>query len=117
MGGPWRFKYVATVMEDTRRYLERKYEELSLISRCLRHADPLRPKSVDSLIAEKFRLAAQLKSQHTLKAWQNTETRWCTTALRSGPFAFDYRYQRADLAVSGPSPYPGLNSIPGAEMY
>src|ERR1051325_252403 len=102
-------------MEDIQSYLERKYQELSLISGCLGHADPARPESIEEVIEEKFRLAAELKSEHVLNAWQNTQTRWNTALLRSGPFTFDYRYQRADLTVSGPVPYRDLDSIPEAE--
>src|SRR4029453_6590550 len=44
--------------------------------------------------------------RHALRAWQNTETNWNAGApLQSGLFKFTYRYQRADLAVTGPFPY------------
>ena len=88
-----------------------------MISDCLRRSECPRPNSIEGVILEKFRLAAQLKAQHILNGWQNTETRWCTTALRSGPFTFHYRYQRADLTVSGPFPYRGLDRIPEAESH
>src|SRR5205085_348274 len=102
-------------MEETLRYLERKYEELSLISSCLHRSGCSRPNSIEGVIEEKFRLAGQLRSEHALSAWQNTQTLWCKTPLRSGPYSFEYRYQRADLTVSGPSPYPDLGDIPGVQ--
>lgn len=104
-------------MEETRHYLTRKYEELLLISGCLRPPECPRPESVESIIEKKFQLAAQLKSEHALNTWRNTETLWCATALRSGPYRFHYRYQRADLTVSGPFPYRDFASIPEAELY
>jgi len=102
-------------MEDTESYLERKHQELLLISGCLGHPAPARPENIEEVIEKKFRLAAELKSEHALDAWQSTQTRWNTASLRSGPFAFNYRYQRADLIVSGPLPYRDLDSIREAE--
>lgn len=104
-------------MEKTPGYLDRKCEELSLLSACLRAPRPRRPESLKRLIEEKFRLAARLKSEHALEAWQHTQTRWCSSVLGSGPFTFQYRYQRADLAVSGPCPYRHLDHRPNTKLY
>src|SRR4051794_35425507 len=63
-------------------------------------------------------LAAQLRAQHVLRSWHNTETRWqAGVPLSAGPFEFDYRYQRADLVVSrGPLPYGSSERLSGATV-
>jgi len=55
-------------MEDTESYLERKHQELLLISGCLGHPAPARPENIEEVIEKKFRLAAELKSEHALDA-------------------------------------------------
>jgi hypothetical protein len=58
------------------------------------------------VIEKRFHLAAALRSEHALQDWALTETAWAHPGrLRSGPFEFDYDYQRADLEVRGPSFY------------
>jgi hypothetical protein len=37
-----------------------------------------------------------------------TETNWSQRLHASGPFRFGYDYQRADLDITGPDPYPAL---------
>jgi hypothetical protein len=95
-------------MERAEAYFERKGRELALIAGALRSRTKLAPPdSVEDVIETKFRLAAALRAEFATAAWAHTETRWNTAPpLRAGPFAFSYRYQRADLAADGPLPYP-----------
>ncbi|MHC2286529.1 hypothetical protein [Bradyrhizobium barranii] len=94
-------------MESTDAYFDRKLEELTLLNSCL--AAPLsldRPGSVDDVIRRKFQLTAALRAAHEMQEWNATETAWAGSARPfSGPFKFRYDYQRADLAVEGPSFY------------
>lgn len=94
-------------MESIRTYLERKHEELRLLNDCLRKPlDMARPRSVDDLVRSKFQITAALRAEHELSGWKATETAWSQTAdTASGPFAFSYDYQRADLTVRGPPFY------------
>ncbi|ANW03368.1 hypothetical protein [Bradyrhizobium icense] len=94
-------------METFEAYLDRKYEELTLLSGFLDAPLPLRrPTSVPEVIEHKFHIAAALKAQHALHDWALTETAWAHPGrLRAGPFQFSYDYQRADLEVRGPSFY------------
>lgn len=94
-------------METIEAYLERKHREIGLLNSCLsnpRHVPC--PRSVDEVIKTKFQLTAALRAEHALQDWKATETSWSATASpASGPFAFSYDYQRADLKVDGPSFY------------
>jgi len=94
-------------MESIEAYLKRKHWEIGLLNGCLsnpRHAPC--PRSVDEVIKTKFQLTAALRAEHALQDWKATETSWSATASpTSGPFAFSYDYQRADLKVDGPSFY------------
>ncbi|MBR0806830.1 hypothetical protein JQ636_25100 [Bradyrhizobium japonicum] len=94
-------------MESTNAYFDRKFEELKLLNSCL--AAPLsldRPGSVADVIRCKFQLTAALRAAHEMRDWNATETAWAGSARPfSGPFNFQYDYQRADLAVEGPSFY------------
>ena len=94
-------------MESTDAYFDRKLEELKLLNSCL--AAPLsldRPGSVAEVIRRKFQLTAALRAAHEMQEWNATETAWAGSARPfSGPFKFQYDYQRADLAVEGPSFY------------
>ncbi|WP_316232779.1 hypothetical protein [Bradyrhizobium sp. SZCCHNPS2010] len=94
-------------METIEAYLNRKGAELRLLNGCLRSPLALvQPRSVDQVILDKFQLTARLKAEHALSHWAITETAWAHPGQpRSGPFAFDYDYQRADLDVHGPSFY------------
>jgi len=94
-------------MESVQAYLDRKHQELRLINDCLRHPLPLTcPRSVSEVIRHKFQLTAALKAEHALHDWNVTETAWAHPGQRRiGPFEFSYDYQRADLAVRGPSFY------------
>ncbi|WP_440640231.1 hypothetical protein ACSHT2_02490 [Bradyrhizobium sp. PUT101] len=94
-------------METIRAYLERKHEELGLLNDCLRsRLDLARPRSVDEVVRSKFQITAALRAEHELHEWKATETAWSHTAApASGPFEFNYDYQRADLTVRGPSFY------------
>ncbi|WFU68696.1 hypothetical protein [Bradyrhizobium sp. CB2312] len=94
-------------METIEAYLGRKHEEIRLLNGCLRGPRNVPcPRSVDEVIAAKFQLAAALRAEHELADWKATETSWSASARpTSGPFAFSYDYQRADLKVSGPSFY------------
>lgn len=94
-------------METIQAYLERKHEELRLLNDCLSSSVYLsRPRTVDDVIKSKFQVAAALRAEHELHAWKATETAWSHAARpASGPFAFSYDYQRADLKVRGPSFY------------
>ena len=94
-------------MESVQVYLDRKHQELRLINDCLRHPLPLTcPRSVSEVIRHKFQLTAALKAEHALHDWNVTETAWAHPGQRRiGPFEFSYDYQRADLAVRGPSFY------------
>jgi len=87
-------------------YLDRKNEEIALIARALGGSRCPRIRTLEAAIEEKFRLGAALRARHALRTCDNTETNWKPgSVLRSGPFTFSYRYQRADLAVTGPFPY------------
>jgi hypothetical protein len=94
-------------METSEAYLRRKYRELRLLNGCL--SKPLQlscPSSVDEVIKAKFQVTAALRAEHELHDWKATETAWSHAARpTSGPFAFSYDYQRADLKVRGPSFY------------
>ncbi|MHC2288774.1 hypothetical protein [Bradyrhizobium barranii] len=94
-------------MESTDAYFDRKFEELKLLNSCL--AAPLsldRPGSVAEVIRRKFQLTAVLRAAHEMQEWNATETAWAGSARPfSGSFKFQYDYQRADLAVEGPSFY------------
>lgn len=94
-------------METIRAYLERKHEELRLLNDCLRSRFDLAcPRSVEEVVRSKFQITAALRAEHELQEWKATETAWSHTATpASGPFAFSYDYQRADLTVRGPSFY------------
>ncbi len=94
-------------MESLEAYLTRKNEELELLNGFLASPLPLRrAASVNEIIEQKFHIAAALKAEHSLHDWALTETAWAHPGwLRSGPFAFSYDYQRADLEVRGPSFY------------
>jgi len=97
-------------VETIESYLDRKYQELTLLNSCL--ASPLevqKPASVGTAIDRKFRLAAAIKAERCLQSWPFTETAWSSTRpARSGPFEFSYGYQRADLHIHGPPIYPAL---------
>lgn len=94
-------------MESIQAYLDRKHREIGLLNDCLRSPLNLtRPRSVDEVITSKFRITAALRADHELRDWKATETAWSASARpASGPFVFAYDYQRADLAVQGPSFY------------
>lgn len=102
-------------MESIEAYLERKHREIGLLNDCLKSPRRLPcPRSVDEVVKTKFQLTAMLHAEHALQDWKSTETAWSASACpTSGPFAFSYDYQRADLSVSGPSFYelgPGCSS-------
>ena len=104
-----------TSMETVSVYLERKHAELALIARSLEDINCPRPRTIEEVIERKFRLGAALRARHALQSWENTQTNWKTgTQFRSGPFTFAYRYQRADLTVTGPCPYGDTESAAGA---
>ena len=106
-------------METLQAYLDRKSEEIALLNGLLKSdRPPLKPTSVAESIEEKFRLAAELRADAVRRDWALTETHW-TNAGRphSGPFEFNYDYQRADLQVSGPSFYQLDESLPLATVY
>src|SRR3954466_9026982 len=88
-------------METSEAYLDRKHREIGLLNDCLKSPLHLaRPRSVDEVIRSKFQITAALRAEHELHDWRATETAWSHTARpASGPFAFSYDYQRADLRV------------------
>ena len=106
-------------METVDAYLARKHEELELLNSFLDDPLALRyPKTVAEVIAQKFHLAAALKAEHARHDWAVTETEWAHAGMpRSGPFEFKYDYQRADLAVRGPSFYTFENGTSGKTVY
>jgi hypothetical protein len=93
-------------------YLSRKHREVQLINECLASPLDLRPaQSAGEAIEQKFRIAAALKAEHAFGDWALTETSWADAdGFRSGPFRFNYGYQRADLDVKGPYMYPALQA-------
>jgi hypothetical protein len=97
-------------MESLEDYLSRKYEELKLLSGALSGVTSVRrPRSIEEVIEQKFKLAGMLKAEHESRGWALTETAWANpSGFRSGPFAFHYDYQRADLNVQGPMFYDFL---------
>ncbi len=75
----------------------------------------MRPQTIEEVIETKFKLGAALRARHALQAWGSTQTNWNNDVeVRSGPFTFAYRYQRADLAVTGPFPYDRTDRDAGA---
>lgn len=106
-------------MESIEAYLERKHREIGLLNDCLRSPQHLpRPRSVEEVIKSKFQLTARLRAEHELLDWKATETAWSRTANpASGPFIFDYDYQRADLSVRGPSFYEFPRSVTSETIY
>jgi hypothetical protein len=104
-------------METDHDYFERKHAELALIAQSLGGVDCPRPRSLQGVIETKFKLGAALRARHALQAWGSTQTNWNNAAeFRSGPFTFAYRYQRADLAITGPIPYGCTESAAGARV-
>ena len=101
-------------METSEPYLERKYQELSLINSCLARPFALvRPRSPAEAIDQKFLVAAALKADRCLRGWEVTETaKLAPQCWRSGAFEFGYSYQRADLTVRGPPIYQALRRPP-----
>lgn len=99
-------------VETIESYLSRKHREIQLINQCLASPLDLRPaQSAGEAIEQKFRVAAALKAEHAFGDWALTETSWANTGgFRSGPFRFNYGYQRADLDVKGPYMYPALQA-------
>lgn len=110
---------IKTRMETIDAYLDRKHRELGLLNDCLRRPLHLvRPSSVDEVITSKFRIAAMLRAEHALQDWKATETAWSHTAHpTSGPFAFSYDYQRADLKVRGPAFYEPARGCTSETIY
>lgn len=95
-------------------YMLRKIEELTLIEQRLTHPPPApRLNHLGNLLNRKFKSAALCRSELAAAQWSQTETRWKSGPCGSGAFQFDYEYQRADLAVLGPSAY----SISGLEKH
>lgn len=104
-------------METDHDYFDRKHAELALIARSLEGIRCPRPRTIGEVIERKFRLGAELRARHALQAWKNTQTNWDTGAqFGSGPFTFAYRYQRADLTVSGPFPYGCTEQYAGLQF-
>ena len=106
-------------METMKDYLRRKHEELQLLDGCLDEPfAPPTPKSIDEVIAVKFKLTAAIRAQHDLKGWTTTETAWSHRKKSSdSPFEFRYDYQRADLDVTGPSFYDLGNDFECETIY
>jgi hypothetical protein len=93
-------------------YMQRKIDELALIEQHLGHPPPPpRTRDLASLLKRKFKSAALCRAELAAAQWSQTETRWKSGPCGSGAFQFDYEYQRADLAVAGPSAY----SVQGLE--
>ena len=87
-------------------YMQRKIDELALIEQHLAHPPPPpRTGHLDGLLKRKFKSAALCRAELAAAQWSQTETRWKSGPCGSGAFQFDYEYQRADLAVAGPSAY------------
>jgi hypothetical protein len=92
--------------------MQRKIDELALIEQHLGHPPPPpRTRDLASLLKRKFKSAALCRAELAAAQWSQTETRWKSGPCGSGAFQFDYEYQRADLAVAGPSAY----SVQGLE--
>ena len=97
-------------METPASYLNRKRQEISLLSSCLASPpEPLGLASVAAVIEHKFRLAAAIKAERSLQNWSVTETaRLPAHRAKTGSFEFSYGYQRADLRVRAPAIYPAV---------
>lgn len=96
-------------MESIDSYLLRKRQELQLIEACLADLAPIeQARSIEEMAAQKFQAGAAVKAEQARTTWALTETHWAEgTSLRVGQFEVAYTYQRADLAVHGPSLYEG----------
>jgi hypothetical protein len=92
---------------ENSQYIQRKTDELALIEQCLaRPPSPPRTGDLAGLLQRKFKSSALCRAELAAAQWSQTETRWKSGPCGSGAFQFDYEYQRADLAVLGPSAYP-----------
>jgi hypothetical protein len=94
-------------METLEQYLQRKSQEIDLLSGCLNAPLNLKfPNSPAEVIGQKFQIASALKAEYAIQDWALTETAWAHPGkMRAGPFEFSYDYQRADLEVKGPPFY------------
>lgn len=59
-------------------------------------------------LTAKMSAAAAMKAGFFRTQADCTETNWSQRLHASGPFHFGYDYQRADLDITGPDPYPAL---------
>jgi hypothetical protein len=98
---------------DDAGYYERKRRELALIESSCSLEAPQGPTDLGGLLKRKFQSAALCRAETAAAQWSHTETRWGRGYCGSGAFEFDYEYQRADLTVEGPPPYPmqGLKTL------
>lgn len=99
-------------METLDRYLERKRRELEWLNARLVDPEPL-PERLDAgeVVRLKLRLRARRVAEWTLANPDLTETNPVLSSERSSdPYTLRYRYQRYDLHVDGPCPYPGLTA-------
>jgi hypothetical protein len=94
------------------RHAARKAREIALLQRSLREPLALAPpRDTAAVLGQKLRIAAALRAERSLDSWAITETaRPAVHEWQCGAFRLGFGYQRADLEVSGPSIYPGLEA-------
>jgi len=96
-------------METVDAWRRRKRQEIDrLASRVANAPDPGDPRDADAVTAAKLALRARLVAQRASDPDVVETNRTGEEERRLDPFDLRWRYQRFDLVVKGPSPYPGL---------
>lgn len=99
-------------METVQDWRARKRAELALIGARLPEAPAPGPlPDADAVVREKLALRARLIAAATLDLPDLVETnRLRTDSIAFGDFTLTWRYQRFDLELQGPMPYPALRA-------
>ncbi len=97
-------------MDTLAEWRARKRAEVALLARAAGEVDAVElPDDADAVHREKLRLRAALLARFAAAAVDLVETRRPDDDHQGlGPYDLSWRYQRFDLSVRGPQPYPGL---------